>query len=119
MAISTIDGVESIRILRAGGNLKISGSDRPAIEIDSGVAPRVTTNAGVAEVTLRDNAVITVPAGVTVEVEDLAGNLDLSDLATPFHRHSRARQSARTPHRRDLDARYRQRQRLDQGSRRG
>ena len=84
MAISTIDGVESIRILRAGGNLKISGGDRPAIEIDSGVAPRVTTNAGIAEVTLRDNAVITVPAGVTVEVEDLAGNLDLSDLATPF-----------------------------------
>ena len=34
MAISTIDGVESIRILRAAGNLKISGSDRPAIEID-------------------------------------------------------------------------------------
>src|SRR5271156_1930906 len=84
MAISTIDGVESIRILRAGGNPKIAGSDRPAIEIDSGVAPKITTNAGVAEVTLRDNAVITVPAGITVEVEDLAGNLDLSDLATPF-----------------------------------
>src|SRR5260370_10693884 len=84
MAISTIDGVESIRILRAAGNLKISGGDHPAIEIDSGVAPRVTTNAGVAEVTLRDNAVVTVPAGVTVEVQDLAGNLDVSDLATPF-----------------------------------
>jgi hypothetical protein len=84
MAISTIDGVESIRILRAAGNLKISGGDRPAIEIDSGTAPRVTTNAGVAEVTLRDNASVTVPAGVTVEVEDLAGNLDVSNLATPF-----------------------------------
>jgi hypothetical protein len=84
MAISTIDGVESIRILRASGNLKIAGIDRPAIEIDSGVAPRVTTNAGVAEVTLRDNASIAVPAGVTVEVEDLAGNLDVSNLATPF-----------------------------------
>jgi hypothetical protein len=84
MAISTIDGVESIRILRASGNLKIAGTDRPAIEIDSGVAPRVTTNAGVAEVTLRDNASIAVPAGVTVEVEDLAGNLDVSNLATPF-----------------------------------
>src|SRR5258708_8945661 len=84
MAISTLDGVESIRILRAAGNLKISGGDRPSIEIDSGTAPRVTTNAGVAEVTLRDNATVAVPAGVTVEVEDLAGNLDVSDLATPF-----------------------------------
>jgi len=36
MAISTLDGVESIRILRAAGNLKIIGTDRPAIEIDSG-----------------------------------------------------------------------------------
>ena len=84
MAISTLDGVESIRIVRAAGNLKIIGTDRPAIEIDSGTAPRVTINAGVAEVTLRDNASIAVPAGVTVEVEDLAGNLDVADLATPF-----------------------------------
>ena len=84
MAISTLDGVESIRILRAAGNLKIIGTDRPVIEIDSGTAPRVAINAGVAEVTLRDNATLAIPAGVTVEVEDLAGNLDLSDLATPF-----------------------------------
>ena len=66
MAISTLDGIESIRILRAAGNLKITGTERSAIEIDSGVAPRVTTNAGVAEVTLRDNASLAVPAGVTV-----------------------------------------------------
>jgi len=84
MAISTLEGVESVRVLGAAGNLKIIGADRPAVEIDSGVAPRVSTSAGVAEVTLRDNATIAVPAGVTVEVEDLAGNLDLSDLATPF-----------------------------------
>jgi hypothetical protein len=84
MAISTIDGVESVRIIRASGNLKIAGSDRAAIEIDSNAAPRVSTSAGVAEVTLRDNAVISVPAGVTVEVEDLAGNLDVADLATPL-----------------------------------
>jgi hypothetical protein len=84
MAISTLDGVESIRILRAAGNLKIIGTDRAAIEIDSGTAPRVAINAGVAEVTLRGNAIVAVPKGVTVEVEDLSGNLDLADLATPF-----------------------------------
>src|SRR5271168_1465942 len=84
MAISTLEGVESVRVLRASGNLKIAGTDRPAVEIDTGIAPRVTINAGVAEVTLRDNATIAVPAGVTVEVEDLAGNLDVSDLATPI-----------------------------------
>ena len=84
MAITTLEGVESIRILRAAGNLKISGADRSAVEIDTNTAPQLTRDAGVAEVTLRDNATIAVPAGVTVEVEDLAGNLDVSDLATPF-----------------------------------
>ena len=86
MAISTLEGVESIRILRAAGNLKITGvgPERSAVEIDSNTAPQLTRDAGVAEVTLRDNATIAVPAGVTVEVEDLAGNLEVSDLATPF-----------------------------------
>ncbi len=86
MAILTLPGVESIRVLRAAGNLKVSGSglQRSLVEIDTNTAPELTRNAGVAEVTLRDNATITVPAGVTVEIEDLAGNLDVSDLATPF-----------------------------------
>jgi hypothetical protein len=86
MAISTLEGVESIRVLRAAGNLKVTGADagRTAVEIDSGIAPQITRDAGVAELRLRDNAVIAVPAGIAVEVEDLAGNLDVSDLATPF-----------------------------------
>jgi hypothetical protein len=86
MAISTVDGIESIRILRAAGNLKITGGETHAatVEIDSGTTPRVSINAGVAEVTLRDNATIAVPAGVTVEVEDVAGNFDVSDLAAPL-----------------------------------
>jgi hypothetical protein len=86
MAITTLEGVESIHVLRAAGNLKITGvgPDGSAVEIDTNTAPQLTRDAGVAEVTLRDNATIAVPAGVTVEVEDLAGNLDVSDLATPF-----------------------------------
>src|ERR1700685_1768077 len=84
MAISTLDGVESIHILRAAGNLKIIGTDRPVIEIDSGTAPRININAGVAEIALRDNASVAVPAGVTVEIDDLAGNLEVADLATPL-----------------------------------
>ncbi len=84
MAISTLEGVESVRVIRAAGNLKISGTDRSAVEIDSNTAPRVESRAGVAEVTLRDNATIAVPKGVTVEVEDVAGNLDVAELVTPF-----------------------------------
>ncbi len=84
MATSTLEAVESIHILRAPGNLKITGSDRSAVEIDTNLAPIVARAAGAAEGALGDSATIAVPAGVTVEVEDIAGNLELSDLATPF-----------------------------------
>jgi hypothetical protein len=85
MATTTIEGIESIRVLRAAGNLKVVGAaDAHQVAIDASVSPEITRNAGVAEVTLRSNATITVPAGVTVEIEDLAGNLEISDLATPL-----------------------------------
>ena len=84
MAISTLEGVESVRVTRASGHLKIAGCDRSAVEIDSDVEPRVSVSAGVAEVKLRGHATITVPAGVAVEVEDVGGHLEVSDLTTPF-----------------------------------
>jgi hypothetical protein len=84
MAISTLEAVEALHILRAAGNLKITGADRSAVEIDTNVAPEIARDAGAAEVTLGDNATIAVPAGVTLEIEELAGNLEVCDLATPF-----------------------------------
>jgi hypothetical protein len=39
MAISTLEGVESVRVLRAAGNLKIIGTDRAAVEVDSALHP--------------------------------------------------------------------------------
>ena len=85
MATTTLEGIESIHVLRAAGNLKVCGAtDIQHAIIEASVAPEIARNAGVAEVTLRANATITVPTGVTVAVEDLAGNLEVSDLATPF-----------------------------------
>jgi hypothetical protein len=85
MAISTLEGVESIRVMRADGNLKVSGApDVQHATIEAGNPVEITRDAGVAEVIVRANATITVPAGVTVEVEELAGNLEVSDLATPI-----------------------------------
>lgn len=85
MATSTLEGIESIRVIRADGNLKVCASfDAPHATIDASLAPEIARIAAVAEVIVRANATITVPAGVTVEVEELAGNLEVSDLATPF-----------------------------------
>jgi DUF4097 and DUF4098 domain-containing protein YvlB len=85
MATSTLEGIESIRVMRADGNLKVSGApDVQHATIEASVLPEITRIAGVAEVVVRANATIIVPAGVTVEVEELAGNLEVSDLATPI-----------------------------------
>src|SRR5258708_29712521 len=85
MATSALEGIESIRVIRADGNLKVSGS--PNLQhatIEAGSAPEINRNAGVAEVVVRANATITVPASVAVEVQEVAGNLEVSDLATPI-----------------------------------
>ncbi len=85
MAPTTLEGIESIRVMRAAGNLKVIGAaDIPHATIDASVAPEITRNAGVAEVVVRSNATITIPAGVTVEIEEVAGNLEVSNLATPI-----------------------------------
>src|SRR5882757_8961449 len=85
MHTSTLDGIESIRIIRADGNLKvISGPDVQHATIEASTAPEIIRNAGAAEVIVRANATLAIPAGVAVEIEELGGNLDLSDLATPI-----------------------------------
>src|SRR6266851_2040259 len=85
MPTSTLEGVESIRVIRADGNLKVSsGPDVHHATIDASIPAEITRNGGVAEVIVRANATIAVPAGVTVEIEELAGNLDVSGLATPM-----------------------------------
>lgn len=84
MSVTTLEGVESIRVIRADGNLTIVGADLPHATIESSVAPEIARNGSVAEMSVRSNATITVPAGVTIEVEEVAGNLDVSDVASPL-----------------------------------
>ncbi len=85
MPTSTLEGIESIRVIRADGNLKVnSGPDVPQATIDASLAAEITRNAGVAEVIVRADATIAVPSGVTVEIEELGGHLEVSDLTTPL-----------------------------------
>jgi hypothetical protein len=85
MPTSTLEGIESIRVIRADGNLNVSsGPDVPHATIEASIPAEITRNQGVAEVIVHANATIAIPAGVTVEVEDLGGNLEVSDVATPL-----------------------------------
>lgn len=84
MSETNLDGIESIQIVRADGHLTISGASQPPVTIDCNVEPQVRRDGGSAEISLRSNATIRVPAGVAIEVADCAGHLEVEDLATPL-----------------------------------
>lgn len=85
MTASTLEGIESIRVIRADGNLKVSsGPDVHHATIEASIPAEIARHQGVAEVIVRANATIALPAGVTIEVEELGGNLEVSDLPTPI-----------------------------------
>jgi len=81
MATDNLDGIETLRIERAHGNLKIAGGGERRF---SGLDDVDTTRDGATlEVTIRSNASITVPPGVTIEIIEVSGNLELRDLTAP------------------------------------
>ncbi|HYL59728.1 MAG TPA: hypothetical protein VEU51_12735, partial [Candidatus Acidoferrales bacterium] len=84
MSVTELEGVESIRVIRADGNLTIAGGGAPLATVESSVKPEITRSGGVAEISIRANATISVPAGVSVAVEDVAGNLDVTGVASPL-----------------------------------
>ena len=79
-----LNDVEAIRIMRAGGNLRVRGvtSGDTTFQCDS--EPQIRRVENRAEVLLVGNATIEVAAGVTLELLECAGNLDLEDIATPL-----------------------------------
>lgn len=76
-----LEGIETLRIVRADGNLKISGGEGTTQISDS--LAEVTRDGALAEVRLRNNATVTLAPGVTLEIIDTAGNLELRELAAP------------------------------------
>ncbi len=80
MATATFDGIETLRIERARGNLKIAGGERGFLGLDDA---DTTRDGSLLEVTIRSNASITVPSGVTIEIVETSGNLELRDLTAP------------------------------------
>src|ERR1700750_3226878 len=87
MPETIIEGVESIRVTRVAGNLKLRGAESAASargRIDASDTPEVIRNGDVAEVSIRSNATISIPKGVAIDVEHVGGNLDASDFVAPL-----------------------------------
>src|SRR6266705_1817114 len=83
MIEANLERVESLRVMRSDGNLKIIGTHAAEIKIHSNHAPETRRHDGAVEMLLEGGGEIEVPSGVTVEVLDCAGNLDLEDFSAP------------------------------------
>lgn len=83
MSEFNLEGIESLHIVRADAHLTISGANVGAAEVDCSVEPRVKREGGRAEVSFLSNGTVRLPAGVTLEVQECAGHLDLEDLTAP------------------------------------
>ncbi len=79
-----LDGVESIRIISAHGNLRVTRASEPPATVLCSVETRVNREGSRAEITLRSNAELRIPAGVALEILDCHGNLDIEDVAAPI-----------------------------------
>lgn len=79
-----LDGVESIRIVSAHGNIRVTRASEPPAAVLCTVEPRMNRDGSGVEITLRSNAELRIPAGVALEIVDCHGNLDIEDIAAPI-----------------------------------
>ena len=85
MARVNLDGVESIRVIRAAGNLDLRGTSGASVVISCNPPPDVRREGATLEVALSSNGEIEIPSGVAIDVSRCAGNLDAGDLSAPLH----------------------------------
>ncbi len=78
---TTLDGIESLRVMRAGGNLTITGIDASPLRIISDQEPDLRRNGAAAEVYFTGNAELAIPPGVAVEVVECAGHLEVEEFS--------------------------------------
>jgi len=79
-----LNDVEAIRVMRAGGNLRVRGvtSSDTLLQCDS--EPQIRRVENRAEILIPGNATIEVGPGVAFEILECAGNLDIEDITAPL-----------------------------------
>ncbi|MGH7779250.1 MAG: hypothetical protein ACREQR_05435 [Candidatus Binataceae bacterium] len=80
---TSLEGVESIRIVSAHGNLRVTRASAPPPAIFASTEPRINREGVRADISLHSNAELRVPAGVALEVADCHGSLEIEDIAAP------------------------------------
>ncbi|HYB90628.1 MAG TPA: hypothetical protein VEC38_06250 [Candidatus Binataceae bacterium] len=85
MATVNLDDVESIRVLRVAGNLRLRGTAATSPAISCSRPPELRRDGATLEVTLSSNGEIEIPSGVAIDVVRCSGNLEAGDVPAPLH----------------------------------
>jgi hypothetical protein len=79
-----LNDIEAIRVMRAGGNLRVRGVATGDTLLQCDAEPQVRRVENRAEILIASNATIEVAPGVAFEILECAGNLDIEDISAPL-----------------------------------
>jgi hypothetical protein len=79
-----LSDIEAIRVMRCQGNLRVRGVAAAEASLTCDSEPQMRKLEQRAEILIPSNAEMELPAGVTLEILDCAGNLDVEDYGGPL-----------------------------------
>ncbi len=79
-----LNDVETIRVMRAGGNLRVRGVTSGDTLLQCDHEPQIRRIENRAEILISSNATLEVAPGVAFEILECAGNLDIEDISAPL-----------------------------------
>ena len=79
-----LNDVEAIRVMRAGGNLRVRGVTAGETLLQCDSDPQIRRIENRAEILISGNATIELASGVALEILECAGNLDIEDISAPL-----------------------------------
>lgn len=79
-----LSDIETICVMRCQGNLRVRGISAGVAALTCDAEPQMRKLEQRAEILIPSNAELELPAGVTLEILDCAGNLDVEDYGGPL-----------------------------------
>ena len=80
MSEGILDGIEMLRVIRAGAHLTITGIETGPLRVVSDQEPSLRRDGATAELDFDTDAELAIPPGVAVEVMECAGHLEVEDF---------------------------------------
>jgi hypothetical protein len=77
---TSLEGIEAVRVIRAGGDLTIIGGSGPPLRISADEEPDIRRTGATAEIYFPADAELGIPPGVAVEVVECAGHLEVEEF---------------------------------------